>query len=105
MFAALYSSVPPPLPHVRVHRRFASHGRRIGRMHVIGTSALRRILDPNQKVLGQDQIYGAGTVLRLDASQPNGQANVRFGSKADIPQCKSDVRFTPKSGHRVSVSC
>src|SRR5262249_33003110 len=25
--------------------------------------------------------------------------NVRFGSKADIPRCKSYVRFTPKSGH------
>jgi hypothetical protein len=26
--------------------------------------------------------------------------NVRFGSKADIPTGLSDVRFTPKSGHR-----
>ena len=25
--------------------------------------------------------------------------NVRFGSKADISACVSDVRFTPKSGH------
>jgi hypothetical protein len=25
--------------------------------------------------------------------------NVRFGSKADMTQRKSDVRFTPKSGH------
>ena len=26
-------------------------------------------------------------------------ANVRFGSLADILQCRSHVRFTPKSGH------
>jgi hypothetical protein len=25
--------------------------------------------------------------------------DVRFGSKADIGGCPSDVRFTPKSGH------
>jgi hypothetical protein len=25
--------------------------------------------------------------------------NVRFGSKADIAACLSDVRFTPESGH------
>src|SRR6516164_4790350 len=30
--------------------------------------------------------------------------NVRFGSKADIEAPPSDVRFTPKSGHRVSGS-
>src|SRR5262249_25771635 len=29
--------------------------------------------------------------------------NVRFGSKADIRSKKIDVRFTPKSGHRLSV--
>src|SRR6516164_4219743 len=28
------------------------------------------------------------------------QANVRFGSKADISVCPCDVRLTPKSGHR-----
>jgi hypothetical protein len=27
-------------------------------------------------------------------------ADVRYGSKADIPRGLSDVRFTPKSGHR-----
>jgi len=26
-------------------------------------------------------------------------ADVRFGSKADIQPCLSDVRFTPNSGH------
>ena len=31
-------------------------------------------------------------------------ANVRFGSKADISECPRDVRFTPKSGHWLSVS-
>jgi hypothetical protein len=25
--------------------------------------------------------------------------DVRFGSKADIAECETDVRFTPKSGH------
>jgi len=29
---------------------------------------------------------------------------VRFGSKADIQAPSSDVRFTPKSGHWLSVS-
>jgi len=28
-------------------------------------------------------------------------ANVRFGSKADIGEGATDVRFTPKSGHSV----
>jgi len=27
-------------------------------------------------------------------------ADVRYGSKADIPQCPSNVRFTPESRHR-----
>jgi hypothetical protein len=30
-------------------------------------------------------------------------ANVRFGSLADIPQCPTDVCFTPKSGHCYAV--
>jgi hypothetical protein len=29
---------------------------------------------------------------------------VRFGSKADIEAALADVRFTPKSGHRLSLS-
>jgi ABC-type uncharacterized transport system substrate-binding protein len=29
--------------------------------------------------------------------------HVRFGSKADISACPSDVRFTPKSGHPVAL--
>ena len=33
-------------------------------------------------------------------------AFVRFGSKADILRCGSDVRFTPKSGHsRLRLAC
>jgi len=30
--------------------------------------------------------------------------DVRFGSKADMAAHSSDVRFTPKSGHWLSVS-
>jgi hypothetical protein len=30
--------------------------------------------------------------------------DVRFGSKADISECLSDVRFTPKSGHWNSIA-
>jgi hypothetical protein len=30
--------------------------------------------------------------------------NVRFGSKADIHPHSADVRFTPKSGHGLSMS-
>src|SRR5215469_1982342 len=37
------------------------------------------------------------------ASQQNSGANVRFGSKADIVRVSTDVRFTPKSGHRLPV--
>ncbi|HVI65507.1 MAG TPA: hypothetical protein VM910_23435, partial [Bradyrhizobium sp.] len=33
------------------------------------------------------------------ASQQIRVADVRFGSKADISECPSDVRFTPKSRH------
>jgi len=33
------------------------------------------------------------------APQQHAEANVRFGSKADIKACPRDVRFTPKSGH------
>src|SRR6516165_9897422 len=38
------------------------------------------------------------------ASQQIQVANVRFGSKADIGALLIDVRFTPKSGHRLSMS-
>src|SRR6516164_5052835 len=34
------------------------------------------------------------------AQQQSCAAHVRFGSKADIAASLSDVRFTPKSGHR-----
>jgi hypothetical protein len=30
-------------------------------------------------------------------------ADVRFGSKADILEFQRDVRFTPKSGHRLGA--
>jgi hypothetical protein len=33
------------------------------------------------------------------ALQTSWIANVRFGSKADIGAYRSDVRFTPESGH------
>ncbi len=32
-----------------------------------------------------------------------GEANVRFWSKADMELAPVDVRFTPKSGHRLSI--
>jgi hypothetical protein len=38
------------------------------------------------------------------ASQQIWMTNVRFGSKADIETRRFDVRFTPESGHRLSVS-
>jgi len=34
------------------------------------------------------------------ARQQSRAAHVRFGSKADIAESKSNVRFTPESGHR-----
>jgi hypothetical protein len=30
-------------------------------------------------------------------------ADVRFGSKADMAKCETNVRFTPKSGHALST--
>jgi len=36
------------------------------------------------------------------ARQQSRAAHVRFGSKADIQRPLSDVRFTPKSGHRTA---
>ena len=38
------------------------------------------------------------------AWQQSSGSNVRFGSKADIDECLGHVRFTPKSGHGLSVS-
>src|SRR5262249_35346959 len=35
---------------------------------------------------------------------PTSRRHVRFGSKADILHRLGDVRFTPKSGHSLSVS-
>jgi len=32
-----------------------------------------------------------------------GSPNVRFGSKADIAECETNVRFTPRRRHRNSV--
>jgi len=37
------------------------------------------------------------------ALQQPSTVHVRFGSKADILGYQRDVRFTPKSGHRLSV--
>ena len=31
------------------------------------------------------------------------RGSVRFGSNADIARCQADVRFTPESGHWLSV--
>src|SRR5690348_17338023 len=38
------------------------------------------------------------------ARKPQLELHVRLGSKADIEERPSDVRFTPKSGHRLSLS-
>jgi hypothetical protein len=43
-------------------------------------------------------------VRRPFAQQQFVESDVRFGSKADIARCQIDVRFTPKSGHSISVS-
>src|SRR6516162_8067914 len=41
---------------------------------------------------------------RLSVKLARGFANVRFGSKADIGEGATDVRFTPESGHWNSVA-
>ena len=38
-------------------------------------------------------------VLTVPFARQQSQDNVRFGSKADIDACPSNVRFTPNSGH------
>src|SRR6516165_3808843 len=43
------------------------------------------------------------SVQRLCAAQQIQQADVRFGSKAEVKTFYFDVRFTPKSGHGNSV--
>jgi hypothetical protein len=54
---------------------------------------------PNRTQLQQgfatDEMGSDGHFAQQQSSTPN----VRFGSKADIPECRADVRFTPKSGH------
>jgi len=44
-------------------------------------------------------IFGSNIVHRSG----NREGNVRFGSKADIGEGTTDVRFTPKSRHRLSA--
>src|SRR5215475_2983402 len=45
-------------------------------------------------------------VNRKRANFPRSRVSIRFGSKADIRAAKSDVRFTPESGHvRCSSQC
>src|SRR5262249_56667835 len=43
------------------------------------------------------------TIQRRCASQQNRAPDFRFGSKADIGESATDVRFTPESGHRLSA--
>ena len=38
------------------------------------------------------------------ARQQSRAAHVRFGSKADIAECETNVRFTPENGHWNSVA-
>jgi len=54
---------------------------------------------PDSNQLHQE--FGAGETGSNDqfALHKSRTAHVRFGSKADIPQCPSHVRFTPNSGH------
>src|SRR6516165_12320643 len=55
-----------------------------------------QILDDGRSVTGNDeQSYD----VRLNAETTTPVTDVRFGSKADIAECETDVRFTSKSGH------
>jgi hypothetical protein len=51
--------------------------------------------------VGLQQGFATGEMGINDqfALQTSWIAHVRFGSKADISACLSNVRFTPKSGH------
>ena len=62
--------------------------------HVLGSALSKKVID----WLFRDVL----TVTFCTATIP-GQ-NVRFGSKADIAECETNVRFTPKSGHWLSGS-
>src|SRR5262249_46697921 len=64
------------------------------------TKSRRRIASPQCSEKG---IIVAGQTGRLEVVK-TALSNVRFGSKVDIAQCETNVRFTPKSGHWLSVS-
>jgi hypothetical protein len=57
-------------------------------------------LDQKMKMRLQQGFATGETGFRAQfAQQQFCRAHVCFGSKADISECPSDVRFTPKSGH------
>jgi len=71
-----------------------------------GPWILRGDRKPSDRTAGPAGRFGktwSGRVSCL-ARQSGFLANVRFGSKADIQQCLTNVRFTPKSGHWNSVA-
>jgi hypothetical protein len=63
-----------------------------------GTTPAAARLSTHDKIEVSEWLEPDG--LSIDrAAQQVLEANVRFGSKADISECPSDVRFTPKSRH------
>jgi hypothetical protein len=51
--------------------------------------------------MGHIQHLSFESLVKMDHFQkkPPPNLNIRFGSKADVRAAKSNVRFTPKSGH------
>jgi hypothetical protein len=90
------------------HRGFAHHCHRIKPPHALASWPL--IQSPVvtcERPLGVAQgpktcratRGGTQEQMRRDIPRWSGMADVRFGSKADILRCESDVRFAPNSGH------
>jgi hypothetical protein len=78
-----------------------------------------RVEHPSQQFIVENRSDAANAVVKSapggalnvsrcgvlpSALQQSQAPNVRFGSKADIAAHSSNVRFTPKSGHRLSAS-
>src|SRR6516225_1463199 len=73
---------------------------------VIGHAAAPPISVMNSRrlIAAPEAMTGHRTNAHLNSGRGQEASDVRFGSKADISLSPDDVRFTPNSGHWLSVS-
>jgi hypothetical protein len=69
-----------------------------------GTTPVAARLSTRDKIEVSEWLAPDGLSIDLAAQQVS-KADVRFGSKADIEACLSDVRFTSNSGHQNWLGC